>query len=371
MNDAFFKSVHISNFKSLKDVTLKDCKRINLLIGKPNVGKSNILEAIGLFSLPHIKYNKNKKITQFIRLENISELFSDGNINTDITISVNDDNFCTVKYYSDKFFNKPHFKLRQKNGDFKYTPLSEDTDCSFIHQQKDGEFADFRINNSSKNTYIQLNNLLNLANLENHNLSKVKYYKFAPQFFTKKQNRSPSFLIPSVGNNLLEAIQKNGIDKELSTIFDEYGLKLMFDKTNQTLRIMKILEDNAIVSFPYGSIADTLQRMIFFKTAIASNEDSILLFEEPEAHCFPPYIAHFTQDVINSENNQFFIATHSPYVLNDFLETKETRNELAIFFADFKDGQTVINRLTDEELEEIYDYGIDVFFNYERFTQHG
>lgn len=132
---------------------------------------------------------------------------------------------------------------------------------------------------------------------------------------------------------------------------------------------MKTLkEDNAMVSFPYSSIADTLQRVIFYKAAIASNKNSILLFEEPEAHCFPPYIAHFTQDVINSETNQFFIATHSPYVLNDFLETEETRSELAIFFADFKDGQTVINRLSEDELNEIYNYGIDIFFNYERFT---
>lgn len=47
----FFNSVHITNFESLKDVTLSDCKRINLLIGKPNVEKSNMLEAIGLFGL--------------------------------------------------------------------------------------------------------------------------------------------------------------------------------------------------------------------------------------------------------------------------------------------------------------------------------
>ena len=125
-------------------------------------------------------------------------------------------------------------------------------------------------------------------------------------------------------------------------------------------------EDNAMVSFPYSSIADTLQRIIFFKTAIASNKNSILLFEEPEAHCFPPYIRHITQDIIDSEDNQFFIATHSPYVLNDFLEYK--RDDVAIYMTNFKDGQTVIRRLTDEELGDVYEYGLDLFFNYELFT---
>ena len=108
--------------------------------------------------------------------------------------------------------------------------------------------------------------------------------------------------------------------------------------------------------------------MIFFKTAIASNKDSILLFEEPEAHCFPPYVTHITQEIIDSESNQFFIATHSPYVLTTCLERESSRKDLAIFMADFKDGQTVIKRLTDDELNEVYDYGLDLFFNSELFT---
>lgn len=44
------KNIHIENFKSAKNVELTDCKRINLLIGKPNVGKSNLLEALSLFA---------------------------------------------------------------------------------------------------------------------------------------------------------------------------------------------------------------------------------------------------------------------------------------------------------------------------------
>jgi hypothetical protein len=194
----------------------------------------------------------------------------------------------------------------------------------------------------------------------------VKYYKFPINLLLNKE-LGYSFLVPPFGINLLEAVQKNGLTKELSSIFDEYNLKLMLDKTNQTLRLMKILkEDNTIISFPYGSIADTLQRLIFFKTAIASNKDSILLFEEPEAHCFPPYITHIAKEIIDSESNQFFIATHSPFILDTFLEN--ARNDLAIFMADFKDGQTVIKRLTDGELNDVYEYGLDLFFNSELFT---
>ncbi len=35
----------IKNFKSIKELDI-DCRRINLFIGEPNTGKSNILEAL-------------------------------------------------------------------------------------------------------------------------------------------------------------------------------------------------------------------------------------------------------------------------------------------------------------------------------------
>ena len=43
-----YKNLEIKNFKSIKELKL-NTKKVNLLIGKPNVGKSNILEALGLF----------------------------------------------------------------------------------------------------------------------------------------------------------------------------------------------------------------------------------------------------------------------------------------------------------------------------------
>ncbi|MDO9213358.1 MAG: AAA family ATPase [Methylococcales bacterium] len=342
MNNHFFKSVQITNFKSLKDVTLSDCKRINLLIGKPNVGKSNILEAIGLFGL-----NDDFKLNDFIRVDSLVELFFEGNTKEEIGIKTND--------YSIYLSLKKNIK-----------ELSQDLHCLISKQNLDNPLlGDYTI------VDIEVDDKLYISMYYNDELfeDNVKQYKFISNFDYHSQNITN--LISPFGGNLFNIIQTlPNLKKEISNLFSDYGLKLVFDKTSDSLKVMKEISGGAVFLLPYHSIADTLQRVIFFKTAIASNKDSILLFEEPEAHCFPPYIAHFTQDVINSTSNQFFIATHSPYVLNDFLETEETRKELAIFIADFKDGQTVINRLTDDEVNEVYDYGIDVFFNYERFTRH-
>lgn len=65
------QTLKIKNFKSIKSMKL-DCKRINLFIGQPNVGKSNILEAIGLLSF--IGNGKQENIDGFLRFENFRDI---------------------------------------------------------------------------------------------------------------------------------------------------------------------------------------------------------------------------------------------------------------------------------------------------------
>jgi hypothetical protein len=86
---------------------------------------------------------------------------------------------------------------------------------------------------------------------------------------------------------------------------------------------------------------------------------------------FPPYIAKFTTDIIFDDNkNQYFIATHSPFVLSDFIEELD-RKDLSVYVVDYQKGETVIKRLTDEEISEIAQYGVDLFFNLENYLDDG
>ncbi len=62
----FINHIDIRNFKSLRDCEITDCKRINLFIGRPNVGKSNIIEALSLFSIPFLKENNSKKLSNLL-----------------------------------------------------------------------------------------------------------------------------------------------------------------------------------------------------------------------------------------------------------------------------------------------------------------
>src|SRR5258705_9237969 len=97
----FIENIFIRNFKSIRQISLENCARINLFIGKPNTGKSNLLEALSLFSLPFLKENPNRKITRMIRCENLSELFHFGNTKDPI-LAVMDASTCVVKFNQDE-----------------------------------------------------------------------------------------------------------------------------------------------------------------------------------------------------------------------------------------------------------------------------
>lgn len=150
----------------------------------------------------------------------------------------------------------------------------------------------------------------------------------------------------------------------LAELFHGYGLKMMFDSSTRQIKAMR---ENGLDIFlvPFNSLADSLQRLIFYKAAVASNHDKVICFEEPEAHTFPPYISNVINDIIGSEDNQFFITTHSPYVMSSLLES--AGSDLAVYVVDMEDSATVVHRLSDEQLQEAYDNGMDMFYNLEAY----
>ena len=83
------KNIEIKNFKSIRHQKIEDCRRINVFIGYPNVGKSNILEAIGLYSLLQLR-NEHFKFNEICRVKHFSELFYNQDSKETNNIIIND-----------------------------------------------------------------------------------------------------------------------------------------------------------------------------------------------------------------------------------------------------------------------------------------
>ena len=321
--------ITIRHFKSLDNVRITGCRRYNLFVGRPNVGKSNLIEALSLLSIPFVMRGKEHSLRQLVRAEHIGELFFDGNVHEPILVDCGPMGSATVSSIPN---DGAEIQLR----------LGEQPACSY-----------------ALSTEMELST----AARQDTAAPQVLAYKPVPNVSPNIQGSSQLF--PPAGPNLMEVVrQLPQLRDEISHLISSYGLKMVFDGVTNELKAMKQKSDE-IFLIPFNSLADSLQRLIFYKAAIQSNHGKAICLEEPETHTFPPYIASVMQDVIDADDNQFFISTHSPYVANCLLES--VPDNLAIWFVNMSSGVTTIRQATDDELKEIVRYGVDLFFNMETY----
>lgn len=333
------KKLSIKNFKSIKELDI-DCRRINLFIGEPNTGKSNIIEALGLLSW---RGHLSGSLRDFVRFEETQDLFYDGSLEKEIEIKIaNPSNgiiSTEIKFVSDIF-----------------TIISKSEDLTKDYENLHSMSLDYSGDNSddSKKMY------------KLDELSFLKYYKFL------KQNNFPgkfsSSLLPPHGSNLFAlAMGNKEISERMSGFFEYLDLKIMLKSRERAFSIVKQI-DNKLISYPYSSTSDTLQRIIFFTIAMESNHNSTLIFEEPESFAFPYYTKYLGERIAFDESNQYFISTHNPYLLLAILE-KTSKDSVNVFITYLKDYETKVKALTDEEIPVLMYEDTDPFFNLGYFLE--
>jgi AAA15 family ATPase/GTPase len=357
--------LEINNFKSIEHLEMT-CKRINVLIGKPNVGKSNILEALSLYIAPNS--SGNKFLEEYIRYERLSNLFYDLDRKKNIIIKSNL-GFAALRYFMNSIdLYEYTFATDNSILDEYYTNETEDT-----IEAKRNLFANIQHSKRSESSNFQASH----ATLNNNGVFQQQYSatnyaltikKYHFKTLKEHNNHFSAYLNPPYGDNLFTIIESNPeLWNEVAGYFEPYGLEFVVDSEYQKLLIQK-KKGRHVNNIPYWLIADTLQRVIFHLAAIVTNKDAVLLFEEPESHSFPPYISHLAEKMIDCKTNQFFIATHSPYLLTPFIEQCPV-DDVAIFIASYQQHETKVRALNDAEIENIMETGIDLFFNIAAFQE--
>lgn len=363
--------LEIRNFKSIK-ASYFNCKKINLFIGKPNVGKSNILESVGLLGGMN-SWKKEKIFSEFVRYEKTRNLFYDNDRSLDLEIHSNL-GFCKGFYHansldayefitdSDENYYKDYRKWQKNNTNYNFNELkaqysSPDHILDASINKYGISIGHFFANNDGK--IIGENVQPNLF------LGNIKKYDFVKNL--NKTDRFSAFLAPPNGKNLFTVIEnEKKLSDEIADIFESYGLTLLIDGETSELSIQKVIGRTSI-RIPYSLMADTLQRYIFNLAAIRTNKNSIIVLEEPEAHSFPTYISEIGNEIVNDKNNnQYFIATHSPYLLSEIIE-KTGEEDLAIFLCDYVDYETKVKQLSSEEISNILENDVDLFYNLSAF----
>lgn len=360
--------LEIKNFKSIK-ATNFDCKRINVFIGKPNVGKSNILEAVGLLG----GYNGNlndKVFSEIVRYKNFGNLFYNNDRNLKIEVNANLGYFL-LKY---NFNNNDRFNvLYTSSGILKDDILNDDSSSHEILDRvnkfkTETSLDDILYGKLTPTTFFTVNfkdEFDTFPNVSTEKWGNIRKYVFQKDI--KSTRNSYHYLYPPNGDNWVRMLEiYPDLFDEIAEIFDSYGLQAVIDQEFNEFEIQKVVNRKAYKT-PYSLMADTLQRYIFNLLAIKTNKNSIIVLEEPEAHSFPTYISKVGSEIVNDKNNnQYFIATHSPYLLQEFIENTDP-NDLALFVCDYKNYETVIKSLTREEIDNITETDIDLFYNIKAF----
>lgn len=333
---ARIKTLRIRQFKSILDMEIP-CRRVNLFIGEPNVGKSNILEALALCSW---SARPGISLKDFIRFQSVGNLFYDGLTDTPISVKVSfekapvDDWIEIILYgYSDGLSTRATFASSQQADYLEFIALN----------QQDGGGNPIRAVEGMKD---------------------ILFYRFAKP--TEPGDVETGPLLPPHGSNLFSAVYgTKQLREKMAALFSSYPYKMVMKPQERKFEIQKRAGD-VVTALPLSMASDTLLRVMFYEAAMTSNHDSVLVFEEPEAHAFPYFTKQMGERLALADSNQYFIATHNPYLLTAVLE-KAQKNDVNVFVVYQKDFETRLLKLSEEGLSEMLSG--DPFFMCGRFVE--
>lgn len=337
------QNLQINNYKSINQLNL-DCSRINLLVGEPNSGKSNILEALDLSYLSSMmNINENNKTTSnqsidlksFFRVNKVADMFHLGNLSAPILIL----------HPGFSFGSKIEYKYDKKNNN------------NFFEFYTAGGFTNFD------------NDFFPIEPLQFYS-SPIIPYRYKSNIRFHDTGNYIQRLMPPFGNNLAKVIYHNPDMQQLAKDFaKEHGFELNIDTAHDNITLQLRINEGVVYTLPYEALADTYKRILFYSAAVKHSIASVITLDEPDTHAFPPYVTFLAEEIINQKNIQSFIATHNAYLLNTFIENTPS-NELSVFVVSYDkmNRATTAKKLSEPELSELLDYGVDIFFNLNRYA---
>ena len=164
-------------------------------------------------------------------------------------------------------------------------------------------------------------------------------------------------------NGKISYDQKEERKNLLSTIYNKFKSK---EETTHT-------ETITIEGYDYNFVGrEEARHFEAMYNKYINVDHSEIFLEEPEDNLFPPTQCKFINWLLNAikgHNDMLFIATHSPYVLNQFIKVApEGMNVLFTYPAKDTERTYCVRQLSEEETHEIYDNGVDMFFNFELYV---
>lgn len=304
-------------------------RQINVLIGRPNTGKTNILDAVKLFALPQLTDRFDVDLKEALRAQTPQELFL-----------IKD----SVIQYASVSSNRAECLLQYSELEGLRAQLAFDTAPGEFIYLFDAFFKATPHKATGVNTV-------------------VRPYHYV-EHGTYSRTGEDELAVP-YGNNLSTLLKERPeLQKPISKIFQGTGATVYFDKHDPKISLSNG-DTSPATELHFASLSASIQRLCFYLSAIQSNREKLLVFDDLDVHIFPVVLAPLVAQMFDNPSNQYLFSTHAYYILIDLLEYDA--ENVAIFNVYNEENETKIYRLTDEDLRAILYNGFDPFINNEAF----
>ena len=166
--------------------------------------------------------------------------------------------------------------------------------------------------------------------------------------------------------------------------------KQTYEQKEESKRLLKLLADHLKAREDYDELTQPtsvihIDGMFFFFNAVQGSkkfermvlhylqtDHNELFLEEPEDNLFPPtqcQLVDWLLDKVSGSRKKemLFVATHSPYVLNQFIKDNPKDFKLFITHSVQEEGKYTVTQLPESDVRDIYENGVDLFFNFESY----
>ena len=336
------EKLRIERFKSIQTLEIP-CKKVNMFIGAPDTGKTNMLEA--LYFLSRMGWR----------------------LPIDFSLRLRDDIGLEALYYrqfiDQSFLISLDMAHPYIHGNYKNISIQVKFVASSLHLK-------LLVNTETGQTSLGENAAFNQAFSFPNYFNWIRFYSYVSSgnwTYDSGGQFGTEVVTPPEGRNLMYIARHNEkVYQFLIDILKGLNWKLRFDQSHRTFRFSEVKE-NEIFDYNIDLLSDSLKRLFFYSAIILTSQNVTLVFDEPDVFAFPPYPKILGEMIADDESNQFFLTTHNPYFLSAVVE-KTPIDNLALFVCyRNKDGSTGAKLLSKQEVEKVIEQGQNVFFNLDEF----
>jgi AAA15 family ATPase/GTPase len=357
------EDIQINNFRCFDRLKVSGCKRINLISGKNNIGKTALLEAIFLNSTPTretiFSLSELRRETGSFRESSQDKVWSNFFFQQDSTSS------CSIKV---RLQNRTKTVSISIDDDYEELLANHDYLRKYISNIYDDKTIEEQSESNNINPYI----LLIEIQINDRSSSQIRIVSRSYQITHLKEidrieGIQNSSFIPSFSKS-----SSVGLTKE----FDRARLN---EKDEEVLKAFQIIDNSiiAVESFsipeptiylkrqgekrlPLSLFGDAMNRIADIILKIINNEDSVLLIDEIENgihHSNQIAFWDFLYRLAEQLNVQIFATTHSLEMTEAFIKAGLDRQDSAAHFELVRHEKTNKIVAINRDLETL-EYGI-------------